>query len=354
MSIQDEATQVRSGEELDLKKLSAYLKDQIPHLSENMEIQQFPSGFSNLTYLLRSGDREMVLRRPPFGKKAKTAHDMGREYRILKSLRPVFPYCPEPLCFCEDPDIMGCDFYVMQRIPGIILRKKLPEGFSLSPSQASKLCENLVSVHANLHKLDIRDAGLENFGKPEGYVKRQVEGWSRRFRDARTPDVPAFEEIMAWLNEKQPGDTDRPSIIHNDFKFDNVVLNPNDPTEIIGILDWEMATLGDPLMDLGASMAYWINKTDPDYLQHTRLMPTTLEGMMTREEVVAAYAKKTGRNIQDFDFYYIFGLFRLAVIAQQIYYRFYHGQTKDQRFAFLVHAVGFFEKACKDVMDKKH
>lgn len=352
MSIRDEAREVRSGEELDLTRLSAYLKNHIPDLGKEIRIHQFPSGFSNLTYLLRSGDREMVLRRPPFGKKAKTAHDMGREYRILTALRPVFPLCPEPLCFCEDPDIMGCDFYVMERIPGIILRKELPEGLSLSPEQARKLCENLVTTQADLHSLDIQTAGLENFGKPEGYVKRQVEGWSRRFRDARTPDVPDFEATMDWLARKQPEDTDSPGIIHNDFKFDNVVLDPNDPTRIIGVLDWEMATIGDPLMDLGASMAYWINETDAENLKFTRLMPTTLPGMMTREEVVAAYGKRTGRNVEGFHFYYAFGLFRLAVIAQQIYYRFYHGQTHDARFGFLVYAVGFFEEACRKIISE--
>ncbi|MCW7753686.1 phosphotransferase family protein [Desulfobotulus sp. H1] len=350
MSIEDEASQVRSGEELDLPRLSAYLEKEVPGLSGSIDIQQFPSGFSNLTYLLRCGNQEMVLRRPPFGKKAKTAHDMGREFRILQALRPLFPYCPEPLCFCNDPEVMGCDFYVMERIQGIILRKELPVGLSLSAEQAYSLCDNLISVHADLHNLPIRDAGLEKFGKPEGYVKRQVEGWSRRFRDARTPDVPDFETVMKWLFRQQPEDTKQPAIIHNDFKFDNVVLDPADPTRIIGILDWEMATIGDPLMDLGASMAYWINGNDPESLQHTRLMPTNLPGMMSREEVVAAYARKTGRNVDNFDFYYVFGLFRLAVIAQQIYYRFYHGQTKDQRFAFLVHAVGFFEEACQKMI----
>ncbi|MDY0161837.1 phosphotransferase family protein [Desulfobotulus sp.] len=350
MTIRDEATVVRSGEELDLERLSAYLRKTISGMDGEIRVHQFPSGFSNLTYLLKSGDREMVLRRPPFGKKAKTAHDMGREYRILSSLRPIFPLCPEPLCFCEDPAIMGCDFYVMERIPGIILRKELPQGLSLSPEQARRLCENLVTVHADLHSLDIQAAGLENFGKPEGYVRRQVEGWSKRFRDARTPDVPDFETIMEWLARKQPEDTKKPGIIHNDFKFDNVVLDPRDPTRIIGVLDWEMATIGDPLMDLGASMAYWINETDSENLKLTRLMPTTLPGMMSREEVVAKYAEKTGRNVKGFDFYYAFGLFRLAVIAQQIYYRFYHGQTQDPRFGFLVYAVGFFEEACRDIV----
>jgi aminoglycoside phosphotransferase (APT) family kinase protein len=350
MAKKDEPVEVRQGEELDLVKVGEFLKDSIPGLKGALTVKQFPSGFSNLTYLVKAENREMILRRPPFGKKPKSGHDMSREYRILKALKPVFKYCPEPLVYTEDPAVMGCPFYVMERINGLIIRKNLPEGMTLDPKSARTLSENLVKVLCELHSIDYQKAGLGDFGKPEGYVRRQVEGWIGRYRDARTPDAPDYEDIMAWLTAKMPADTDRPCIIHNDYKFDNVVLNPRNPLEIIGVLDWEMATLGDPMMDLGNSIAYWIEKDDPPNIQMVRMMATNIEGMLTRNEQVVLYGQIMGRSISDFDFYFCFGLFRLAVIAQQIYYRFYHGQTKDERFKMLIGAVKILETAAKQVV----
>lgn len=351
MTITDQATAIREGEELDIAAVTAFLADALGGLDGPLEIRQYPSGFSNLTYAVRAGKREMVLRRPPFGKKARTAHDMGREFKILSALYPVFPYCPRPLAYTEDESIMGCSFYVMEKISGVILRKDLPPGLSLGPKDARRLCENMIDLQQRLHALDYASIGLADFGKPEGYVKRQVEGWSRRYRDARTPDVPDFEDVMAWLDRQQPPDTPRPGIIHNDYKFDNMVLNPEDPTAIIGILDWEMATIGDPLMDLGASISYWVDRDDPEEAQLMRMMPSIIDGMMTRKELVALYAEKSGIDVGNFDFYFAFGLFRLAVIAQQIYYRFYHGQTKDKRFIQLGFAVGLLDTRARMVMD---
>jgi len=351
MGIVDEPTVIREGEELDLARIESFLREKVEGANGPLEIKQFPSGFSNLTYMIRMGDKEMVLRRPPFGKKAKTAHDMKREFCVLSALYPVFPYCPRPLAFTDDEAIMGCQFYVMERIPGIILRKDLPPGMNLSAADARQLCINMIDLHHRLHFLDYKAIGLSDFGKPDGYVRRQVEGWSRRYRDARTPDVPDFETVMAWLDKNCPPDSGKPGIIHNDYKFDNLVLNPKNPLEIIGILDWEMATLGDPLMDFGSSLAYWINKDDPAEAQMLRLMPTHVEGMMTRKELVELYAEKSGLKIDNIDFYYCFGLFRLAVIAQQIYYRFYHGQTKDKRFAQLGFAVALLDVGAKRVIE---
>ena len=351
MAIVDEPAEIREGEALDNSAVETFLKDTIKGLDGPLTIKQFPSGFSNLTYFIKAGDRDMVLRRPPFGKKAKTAHDMNREFKILSALYPVFPYCPKPLAYSEDESIMGCPFYVMERIGGIILRKDLPKEMDLSPEKARLLCENMIDLHCRLHALDYHAIGLGDFGKPEGYVKRQVDGWSKRYRDARTPDVPDFEPVMAWLDKNQLPDSQSSGIVHNDFKFDNLVLNSQNPLEIIGILDWEMSTIGDPLMDLGNSMGYWINRDDPEEAQMLRLMPTTADGMLTRKELVDLYAEKSGRKIENFDFYYCFGLFRLAVIAQQIYYRYFHGQTKDKRFAKLVFAVAFLEKGALRVME---
>ncbi len=351
MAKKDEPVEVRKGEELDLVKVGEFLRDSIPGLKGDLSVKQFPSGFSNLTYLIKAENREMILRRPPFGKKPKSGHDMLREYRILKALKPVFKYCPEPLVYTEDPAVMGCPFYVMERINGLIIRKNLPEGMVLDPKSARTLSENLIKVLCELHSIDYHKAGLADFGKPEGYVKRQVEGWIGRYRDARTPDAPDYENIMKWLTDTMPADTDRPCLIHNDYKYDNVVLNPQNPLEIIGILDWEMATLGDPLMDLGNSVAYWIEKDDPPNVQMIRMMATNIEGMLSRKEQVALYGEIMGRPVKNFNFYFCFGLFRLAVIAQQIYYRFYHGQTKDERFKMLIGAVKILETVAKQVVE---
>lgn len=352
MGIVDEPVDTRQGEELDVEKIGSFLKEAISDLRGEITVKQFPSGFSNLTYLIRSSGRDIILRRPPFGRKAKTAHDMSREYRVLKALKPFFPYCPEPLAYCDDETVIGCPFYAMERIGGIILRKKLPKGLDFTPAQARKLSENLISVMAKLHSVDYRGAGLGDFGKPEGYVRRQVEGWSKRYRDAKTADAPDFEMTMKWLHEHMPPDTARPVVIHNDYKLDNAVLDPGNPVEIIGILDWEMATIGDPLMDLGSSLAYWIEKDDPEEMQAIRQMPTHLEGMLSRREQVELYAGLSGMKIENFDFYYCFGLFRLAVIAQQIYYRYYHGQTKDERFKMLIFAVHVLDNTARRVISE--
>ena len=352
MDVTDKPTKVRQGEELDMEVIERFLKNNIPGLSGEILVKQFPSGYSNLTYLIQVGDKELVLRRPPFGRKAKTAHDMGREYRILKALNPVFPYCPKPLAYTEDESIMGCPFYVMERIQGIILRKNLPKGLDFTPDQMRSLCENLLDVHYKLHSIDYKAIGLEGFGKPEGYVKRQVEGWSERYRAAHTPDAPAFKKVMQWLHDRMPPDFSKPAVIHNDFKLDNVVLDPDNPLKIVGVLDWEMATLGDPLMDLGSSLGYWVQSDDAPNFQAVGTLPTNLPGALTRDELVKRYAEKAGIRINNIDFYFCFGLFRLAVIVQQIYYRFYHGQTKDERFKSLIVAVHILEEQANRTMEQ--
>ena len=348
----DQAKEVREGEVLREALVEAFLRDNVPGLTGEMTIRQFPRGYSNLTYLVTVGDREMVLRRPPFGTKAKSAHDMGREYRAINALEDVYPYCPRTLLYTDDPSVMGCPFYVMERIKGIILRKNLPDGLAFTPDQARRLCRRLIEVHAELHGIDYNEVGLADFGKPRGYVRRQVEGWSGRYRNAKTPDAPDFEGTMAWLADKMQPDSDRPAVIHGDYKFDNVVLDPADPMRIIGVLDWEMATIGDPLMDLGSSLAYWVQADDPPQVVAISTLPTTMDGALTRDEVLELYAQQTGRDLGHFDFYYVFGIFRLAVIAQQIYYRFYHGQTKDQRFKALILAVHVLDQVAREVIKK--
>ncbi len=347
----DEAKDVRNGEDLPPERIETYLKDTVPGLSGPVSVRQFPSGHSNLTYLVTVGGREMVLRRPPFGTKAKSAHDMGREYRILKALSPHFP-CPRPLAYTEDSSVIGAPFYVMERIKGIILRKDPPQGLALSPADARALSENLMDLMVKLHGLDFKALGLDGFGKPEGYIRRQVEGWSGRYRAARTQDAPDFESVMEWLAGRMPKVT-RAAVIHGDYKFDNVVLNPENPLEIIGVLDWEMATVGDPLMDLGSSLAYWVEASDPKEVVAIRMMPTNMEGCLTRRELVARYEERSGLKVDDWAFYHCFGLFRLAVIAQQIYYRFAKGETRDERFGKFIFAVHILEQAAGMVMAGK-
>jgi aminoglycoside phosphotransferase (APT) family kinase protein len=327
----DRPTEVRSGETLDIDRLGPFLQSTL-NLEGEVEVLQYPSGFSNLTYMLMIGDTEIVLRRPPFGSKPKSCHDMKREHDVLAALHGSFPYCPKPLVYCEDESIIGSPFYVMERIEGIIVRRDFPSGLTLSPAEVRALFDRVVDVHVELHSVDWRSVGLEGFGKPEGYVERQVAGWSGRYRRARTPDVPDCEGIMTWLEENRPPDSGPGCIVHNDFRLDNVVLDGADPMRVVGVLDWEMATLGDPLMDLGASLAYWVEQGDSAGFQAMRMMPTNADGAPTRVEVVARYAAKSGLDIGDFSFYYCYGLFRLAVIVQQIYYRSYHGQTEDPRF----------------------
>ena len=350
-NLRDQAGNVRSGEELDSNSVDHYLKAILPDLQGAPNVTQFPSGASNLTYHLQYANRDLVLRRPPLGTKAKSAHDMGREFKVMHALKPVFPYVPAMLAHCEDTTIIGAEFYVMERLEGIILRFDFPKTLSLDAQQVETLCKNVLDKLIVLHQIDPDSAGLSDLGKGSGYTLRQVEGWSRRYVNARTDNAASFEAVMAWLSDKRPEDRKR-CIIHNDYRFDNVVLNPENPLEVIGVLDWEMATIGDPLMDLGNSLAYWVQQDDDPVFQMSRRQPTHQPGMLTRKQVVDYYEERSGIGILNFDFYEVYGLFRLAVIAQQIYYRFHHGQTQDQRFAEFVHFVNYLEKRCLKLIDQ--
>lgn len=350
MSILDEASEVREGESLDLDKVDQYLKQVLPDLEGPLQVKQFPGGASNLTYLLQYLNRDLILRRPPFGHIAKSAHDMIRESNIMQALRPVYPYVPSVLAQCDDHGVMGCDFYVMERLVGIIPRQEMPTEVVLSEADTRRLCLNVIDKLVELHQVDYKKAGLEGIGKGGGYVKRQIDGWSDRYTKAITEDATSFEGVIAWLKEKMPDDVGT-CIIHNDYRFDNVVLNPDNPFDIIGVLDWEMATLGDPLMDLGNTLAYWVQADDDPQFQFMRRQPTHLNGMLSREEVVEYYLGKSGLTLASFDFYEIYGLFRLAAIIQQIYNRYYHGHTKDKRFAGFVHAAQYLEQRCLKLIE---
>jgi aminoglycoside phosphotransferase (APT) family kinase protein len=340
----DATSPVRSGEELDANRLKAYLAAQLGHDVESVAIEQFPQGFSNLTYLVRCGSDEYVLRRPPFGNQVKSAHDMGREYGVLSKLSRVYELAPKPVLYCTDDSVLGASFYLMERRRGVILRRKLPLGFVPSPETFRKLGLAFIDNLARLHALDYQAAGLGELGRPEGYVERQVNGWIQRYEKAKTDSWPAMEDVARWLGANQPAASGA-ALIHNDYKYDNVVLDETDLTRIVAVLDWEMCTLGDPLMDLGCTLAYWIQADDHESLKLFIPGPTFLPGNLTRRELIERYAATSGRNIQHVLFYYCYGLYKLAVIIQQIYARFARGFTQDARFADMNRQVDSLARA---------
>ena len=337
MRFEDRPRAVRAGEEIDPDVIRAFLIETLGREVAEVEIAQFPGGHSNLTYLVRAGTDELVLRRPPFGSKVKRAHDMGREHRVLSALSRWVDWAPEPVAHCADERLIGAEFYLMRRVRGIILRRSLPEGLEVGPEKARGLSETLIDTLVELHGLDPERVGLADLGRPEGYVERQVRGWTKRYEDAVTDEIAQMPRVAAWLEEEMP-----PSgpgvIIHNDYKFDNVVYDER-LERIVGVLDWEMATVGDALMDLGTSLSYWVEAPDSDAVKNIGFGPTVLPGMYTRKELADRYADKTGRDVSRILFYYVFGLFKTAVVLQQIYYRYQQGLTKDPRFAGLIFGV---------------
>ena len=337
-SLLDQPQPVRSGEALDAQKLEAFLKAALPELVGPLVIEQFPKGYSNLTYLLRVGERELVLRRPPFGAKIKTAHDMGREYKILSHICGVYPKAPRPLLYCEDESVLGAPFYVMERVQGIILRAQPPTGLELPPQLMRRLSESFIESLVEIHAIDYAAAGLADLGKPAGYVLRQVEGWTRRYQNARTDVITEMDHVAKWLSDHKPPESGA-CLIHNDYKYDNLVLDPADLSRINACLDWEMATLGDPLMDLGSTLGYWVDGDDPEEWRQQTFGVTTLPGNFNREQLLERYAGLSGRKTEQAVFYYAYGLFKIAVIVQQIYTRYKQGFTQDERFKRLIHTV---------------
>jgi aminoglycoside phosphotransferase (APT) family kinase protein len=342
--LQDKTTPVRPGEELDLAQLEPFLRSHFPDETGPLVVRQYPSGHSNLTYSLQIGSREMVLRRPPFGSKVKTAHDMSREFRVLSKLHDHYPPAPHVLLFCDDPSVLGAPFYLMEPIHGIILRRDVPPGLDFSPEKARRVCESFLDNLALLHGLDYNAIGLADLGKPQGYLERQVRGWIERYHGSKTHDIPEVETISQWIQQHLPPSSSA-ALIHNDYKYDNVVLDPNDLTKIIGVLDWEMCTIGDPLTDLGSALAYWVDASDPPAILETRWGPTSYAGSLTRAQLVQRYAQKTGRDVSDMAFYLAFARFKIAVIVQQIYYRYHQGLTHDERFATMPQRIKLLLRA---------
>ncbi len=334
----DAPRSVRSGEELDQVALNAYLQSNAPEVGDVLEIKQFAGGFSNLTYWLKTANQEYILRRPPVGATIKGGHDMGREFRVLSLLKGHYNKIPEPIIYCETPEVIGAPFYIMTRVPGVILRASMAATLNLAPERMRQLSEALVDNLVAIHGLDIRKTGLIQLGKPEGYVQRQVEGWIKRYQNAETDNIPAMDGVGNWLEANYPAEQS-PAFLHNDYKYDNVLLTSDETTgepmpEIKGVLDWEMATVGDPLMDLGATLAYWSEADDSPAYKNFNL--TWLPGNLTRQEVITRYSERSGRDLTNILFYYVFGLYKNAVIVQQIYTRWKQGHSQDARFGHLL------------------
>ena len=351
VGLQDKAGKVRSGEELDLIKLSPWLVDHIDGISGEPKVSQYSGGASNWTYCLSYPERDIILRRAPKGTKAKGAHDMGREHRLQQALKPVYDYVPAMLAHSDDESLIGTEFYVMEKIEGLIPRKNMPKGLELDTSQTRQLCINSLDSLIELHQVDYKLAGLDHLAKGEGYTQRQIEGWSKRYSNAKTWNVPSGKSVMRWLAENMPN-KEIICLTHNDYRLDNLVLDVNDPTRIIGVLDWELATLGDPLMDLGNSLAYWVEEEDDFFAKSTRMQPTNLEGMLTRQEIIDYYLAKTDFEVGRFTFYEVYGLFRLAAIAQQLYYRYHHKQTNNPGFKKLWVFVHYLMHRCRRAINQ--
>ncbi|MFN0084422.1 MAG: phosphotransferase family protein [Blastocatellia bacterium] len=332
---------IRQGEELDWSALDRYLRERLPARLEGesldpearLTVEQFPGGHSNLTYCVGFGDREFVMRRPPFGPVAPTAHDMPREYRLLAAIHPHFPLAPKPYLLCEETAIIGAPFYLMERRRGIVVRQTIPPEIGEDLALRHRISESVVDVLAAMHAVDIQATGLDSIGKPVGFVRRQVEGWAGRWERSKTTDLVEMSETARWLVERLPAEPRTHTLVHNDYKLDNLMLDPNDPARIVAILDWEMCTVGDPLVDVGLLLCYWPQADDPEVFAGSLRGVTQLPGWMTRAEIIARYAERSGRDLSDIRFYHTFAVFKLAVVIQQIYYRYHVGQTRDARFA---------------------
>ncbi|HEV7843830.1 MAG TPA: phosphotransferase family protein [Pyrinomonadaceae bacterium] len=332
---------VRASEQLDWEALARYVREKLSVLlgegfdpQAPLVVEQFPGGHSNLTYLLRFGTQEFVMRRPPFGPVPPKAHDMAREYRILEAVHPVYPLAPRPFVLCEDASVTGSTFYVMERRRGLIVRSEEPPGLLDRPEERRRASVALVDALAGLHAVDIEAHGLAALGKPVGFVARQVRGWNERWHGSQTTELPEMDSLAAWLIERLPVEAQRPTLVHGDFKLDNVMLDALDVGRVVGVFDWEMAAVGDPLVDVGILLGYWVH-TSTAAQRDTVASVTHRKGWYTRAEILGRYGERTGFELTKIAFYEVFAVFKLAVVLQQIFYRYYRGQTDDPRFAAL-------------------
>ncbi|MCA9969569.1 MAG: phosphotransferase family protein [Anaerolineales bacterium] len=339
---------VRPDERFDEARLADYLRGRLPGSERPLRVRQFGGGAANLTYLLDYGSDQYVLRRPPLGPVAKSAHDMAREYRVLSVLHQAFPAAPQAHLFCDDPAVIGAEFFVMARREGVVVRRTMPDAFGGVPDAGRRMSTALVDTLADFHAVDFAALGLADLGKPAGFVERQIEGWYRRWQAAKSEEVPEMDAVYDWLRAHVPAAT-AVSLVHNDYKLDNVMLAADDPGRIVAVFDWDMCTLGDPLNDLGALLTYWTEPTDPPYFRGMAMMPVGAQyGFLTRDELVARYAERSGRSVRDIRFYHTLGLFRLTVIIAQIYIRYARGQTQDKRFAMFGPMIPLMARAARE------
>lgn len=350
---------VRSSEQLDWEALNAFVRERLAALmgeeldaSAPMTVEQFPGGHSNLTYLLRFGQQEFVMRRPPLGPVPPRAHDMAREYRILEAVHPVFPLAPRPFILCEDASVIGSTFYVMERRRGLVVRSHEPPELEDRPAERQRASMALIDALATLHAVDIKAHGLVHLGKPAGFVERQVRGWSERWHGSQTSELPVMDALAAWLIERLPPDPHRPTLVHGDFKLDNVMLDAHDVGRLVGVFDWEMAAVGDPLIDLGILLAYWVHVAAAAEDSDAVSSVTRREGWFTREEILEHYGARTGLGLESIIFYEVFAVFKLAVVLQQIFYRYHRGQTDDPRFAQLDERVNWLAQVASALAEK--
>jgi aminoglycoside phosphotransferase (APT) family kinase protein len=329
----DDTIEIRSGEQLNWVQVEQYIRGHLSAIPAGpLRVRQFPSGASNLTYLLQIGEWEGVLRRPPFGPSPPKAHDMQRESGLLARIHPVFPLAPEPYLFCDDLEIMGVPFYIMERRKGIVLNDAFPRGVEVTPELCRRLSETVVDTLVEIHAIDWQKAGLATFGHPEGFLERQLTGWIERYQRSQTPDSPDVTQLTRWLVEHVPS-SPAPTLIHNDFKLNNMLLDEHDLARPVAVLDWEMTTIGDPLFDLAVSLCYWIQHDDSAEMRAIQPTVTYLPSFLSRDEMMQRYATKSGRDLSSMQFYLTFAYFKLSVILQQIYIRWLRGQTQDPRFA---------------------
>jgi len=344
-AVPDDTREVRAAEALDVAALAEYLRDNLAtqagaadivglDLAAPMDVSQFPGGHSNLTYLLRFGRAELVLRRPPLGPVPPTAHDMAREYAWLAAVQPMFPLAPQPYLLCVETSIIGSVFYVMERRRGIVAREDEPHGLAGEPRVRERASGAIVDALAELHAIDVTTGAIAGLGRPGGFVGRQVRGWTERWERSKTADVPEMDAIATWLAARVPAGPDRPSIVHGDYKLDNVMLDASDPGRLVAVLDWEMSALGDPLVDLGILLAYWTAGAGG-----ALATVTDRPGWFSREQILERYERRSGRTVTNIRFYEAFARFKIAVVIQQIYYRYVKGQTDDARFAGLAARV---------------
>ena len=342
---------VRASEELNWEALAAYVREKLG-VTAPLTVEQFPGGHSNLTYLLRFGDQEFVLRRPPFGPVPPTAHDMAREYRMLAALSPIYPLAPRPELLCEDQSIIGSVFYLMERRRGLVVRGDEPPELAGRPAERRRASTALVDGLADLHLIDLETHGLGALGKPAGFVERQVRGWRERWYRSQTSELPEMNQLAAWLLERLPPDPAKPAMIHGDYRLDNVMLDAQDVGRLVAVFDWEMSALGDPLVDLGILLGYSIHIPLVSQEEETRPL-TTLEGWFSREEILEHYASRTGLDLSRIAFYEVLAIFKLAVVMQQIFYRYHHGQTDDPRFAGLDLRVAKLAQIATELAEEK-